>query len=66
MEYSDLEGEEKWTIVAKMTQARYSHGASVVDFEEFKNHCQNVLWGKTTKELKLDSILQEIEQKYKL
>ena len=39
MEYSDSEGEEKWTIVAKMSHARYRHAASVVDFEDFKNHC---------------------------
>ena len=40
LEYSDSEGEEKWTRVGKMTQARWYHAVSVIDFVNFKEHCQ--------------------------
>ena len=40
LEYSKSEGEEKWTKVGEMSQARVNAGVSVVSFEDFKNHCQ--------------------------
>ena len=39
-EYSDTEGEEKWTKVGEMSKARSYHVISVVDFLNFKDHCQ--------------------------
>ena len=39
-EYSDTEGEEKWTKVGEMSKARSYHAISVVDFVNFKDHCQ--------------------------
>ena len=38
-EYSDTEGEEKWTKVGEMSKARSYHAISVVDFVNFKD-CQ--------------------------
>ena len=40
LEYSDSEAEEKWTRVGEMSKARYFHAVSVVDFVDFKYHCQ--------------------------
>ena len=40
LEYSDSEGEEKWTRVGIMSAKRIAHGVSVVDFVNFKDHCQ--------------------------
>ena len=40
LDFSDSEGEEKWTRVGEMSKARGDHGVSVVDFVDFKDHCQ--------------------------
>ena len=40
LEYSDSKGEEKWTKVGEMSKASGFQGVSVVDFVNFKNHCQ--------------------------
>ena len=41
LEYSDLEGKEKkWSKVGEMLLARADAGASVVSFDEYKDHCQ--------------------------
>ena len=40
-EYSNSEGEEKkWTKVGEISQIRADAGASVVSFDEYKDHCQ--------------------------
>ena len=39
LEYSDSEGEEKWTRVGEMSKNRNWHAVSVVDFVNFKDHC---------------------------
>ena len=38
MEYSEVE--EEWTRVGELSLARSYHGAAVVDFDQFKTHCQ--------------------------
>ena len=45
LEYSDSE-EEKWTRVGEMYKARRYHAVSVVDFVNFKDHCEKTLFGK--------------------
>ena len=40
LEFSDSLGEEKWTRVGEMSKTRSQHGVSVVDFGNFKDHCQ--------------------------
>ena len=40
LEYSDSEGEEKWTRVGEMSKNRNWHAVSVVDFVNFNDHCQ--------------------------
>ena len=38
LEYSELEGEERWIIVGKMKK-RAIHGVSIIDFDNFKDYC---------------------------
>ena len=38
LEYSEMEG--RWSRVGEMSRARVYHGAAVVDFDQFKTHCQ--------------------------
>ena len=38
LDYSDMEG--KWTRVRKMSEKRNFPAASIVEFDEFKDHCQ--------------------------
>ena len=34
------EGDEKWTKVGEISQSRASFAVSIVDFNDYKNHCQ--------------------------
>ena len=40
LQFSDSEGEEKWTRVGEMSQSRFDHEVSVVDMNNFKKFCQ--------------------------
>ena len=40
LQFSDSEGEEKWTKVGEMSLSRLGHGVSVVDMNNFKKYCQ--------------------------
>ena len=40
LEYSDKEGEEKWTGVGEMSVPRLGAAVSVVSYDDYKNHCQ--------------------------
>ena len=39
MQFSDSDGDEKWTKVGEMYNSRISHAVSVVDFKNFEKYC---------------------------
>ena len=39
LEYSDSEGEERWSQVGEMSKGRAWHAVSIIDFDKFKDHC---------------------------
>ena len=40
LEYSDSDGEERWSNVGEMSKVRYYHAVSIIDFDKFKDYCQ--------------------------
>ena len=40
LQFSDSEEEDKWTKVGEMSKPRNNHAVSIVDMNDFKNHCQ--------------------------
>ena len=40
LEYSDSKEKQKWIRVGAMSKARSYQAISIVDMEDFKNHCQ--------------------------
>ena len=40
LEYSEEEGDGKWTRVGEMAEKRSYHAVSIVDIANFKNYCQ--------------------------
>ena len=39
LEYSDSEGEEKWSKIGEMAKKRFYHAVSIIDFDKFKDYC---------------------------